>query len=104
MASVSPAPTADPNFGRVLVGTVGSEVFLQVEGRGTHLISQPLREFLTAMFQRGHRTFCLDLGRCLYLDSTFLGVLASTCLKLRAVEGRFSVAAISPKNLELLRT
>ena len=104
MAVSSTTSGSEPPHGRVLVGTRDSEVFLQVEGRGTHLNSQPVRDFLTQMVELGYRLFRLELGKCLSLDSTFLGVLASTCLRLNALSGRFSVCGASPRNLDLLRT
>jgi anti-sigma B factor antagonist len=90
--------------GRVLVGTVDQSVFVQVEGRGTHVNSQPLRECLIQMVQRGYRSFQLDLGDCTYMDSTFLGVLAHVCLQLRSRLGTFTIPRITDRNLELLQT
>ena len=104
MAVSPPAAGSEATRGRVLVGTRGPEVLLQVEGRGTHLNSQPLRDFLTQMVERGYRLFRLELGQCQSLDSTFLGVLASTCLRLKSLSGRFSVCGASSRNLDLLKT
>jgi anti-sigma B factor antagonist len=90
--------------GRVMVGTLDREVLIQVEGRGTHLNSQPLRDCLIEMLQRGYTEFRLDLGGCSYMDSTFLGVLANICLQLKNRTGTFSIPRINQRNLELLQT
>jgi anti-sigma B factor antagonist len=99
----NPGSASEPK-GRVLVGTHQQEVFIQVEGRGTHLNSQPLRECLVEMLQRGFRHFQLDLGECSYMDSTFLGVLANVCLQLKSRLGTFAIPRINERNLELLQT
>jgi len=96
--------SATESKGRVLVGTHDQEVFIQVEGRGTHLNSQPLRECLVEMLQQGLRHFQLDLGECSYMDSTFLGVLANVCLQLKSKLGTFAIPRINERNLELLQT
>jgi anti-anti-sigma factor len=91
--------------GRVLVGLKGEEVFLEVHGRGTHLVSQPLRECLTQMMDKGVRNFRMNLGDCSYFDSTFLGVLAGACLKLQNMgASHFVISSITPRNLSLMET
>ena len=91
--------------GRIRVGTAGEAVFIQVDGRGTHAISQPLGECMTEMVRRGYRTFRVDLGACSYMDSTFLGILAAATLRLRGLpQGRFILVNVGARNLELLRT
>jgi anti-anti-sigma factor len=91
--------------GRIRVGTAADAVFIHVDGRGTHLNSQPLGECLGEMIHRGYRTIRLDLQTCSYMDSTFLGVIASACLRLKGLpNGRFILANVGPRNLELLRT
>src|SRR5678809_1266933 len=69
--------------GRVLVGTPGGHVLVRVEGRGTHMNSQPLRDFVMEMVRRGYCDFDMDLTECLYVDSTFAGVLVALSLHVR---------------------
>lgn len=104
MSRASPNSSEQSN-GRVLVGLKGEEVFLEVHGRGTHLVSQPLRECLSEMMARGVRSFRMNLGDCSYFDSTFLGVLAGACLKLQNLGGsHFVISSITPRNLSLMET
>src|SRR5438270_9583445 len=69
--------------GRVLVGTPEGHVLVRVEGRGTHMNSQPLRDFTLEMVRRGYNEFDFDLTACLYVDSTFAGVLVTLSLNVR---------------------
>src|SRR5256885_2567823 len=69
--------------GRVLVGTPEGHVLVRVEGRGTHMNSQPLREFVMELVRRGYNEFDLDLSDCLYVDSTFAGVMVTLSLHVR---------------------
>lgn len=96
---------ATTTAGQIWVGTLGPEVFLKVEGRATHAIAPALRRCLTELEEGGARSFRLDLGGCSYVDSTFLGVLAGCCLRLRdRPNARFMITAISPRCQEGLRT
>lgn len=91
--------------GSISVGSEEGEIFLKVEGRATHVVGPALKRCLGELEARGVRAFRLDLGSCLLMDSTFLGVLASTCLRLRDQPGwRFVLQAVSSRNLEQLRT
>lgn len=73
--------------GRVLVGTPQGHVLIRVEGRGTHMNSQPLREFVMEMVRRGYADFDLDLEECPYVDSTFAGVIVALSLQVRETGG-----------------
>jgi anti-anti-sigma factor len=101
-------PAAHPH-GRILVGTDGAEtdgrtVFMKVEGRATHLIGPALKRCLTELEARGMHTFRLDLSACQVMDSTFLGVLASTCMRLKEQPGgRFALEGVSARNHEQLK-
>jgi anti-anti-sigma regulatory factor len=91
--------------GRILVGTIDRGVCIRVEGRATYLHGPPLRDFAKEMIRRGHRQFELDLGRCSYTDSTFLGVLVGVSVALSACGApELSVVRITPRHLETFRT
>src|SRR5436190_21327095 len=89
----------------ILVGMAGQNVYVRLEGKGTHLNSQPLREFLYGMMEGGYRQFEIDLANCTYMDSTFLGMLVGVSLRLKKVSpAKISVRRISERNLELFKT
>ena len=95
---------AQSSNGRIEVGNTGSQVRLVVGGRATHLISQPLREFAALMIRRGYRDFVADLADCVYIDSTFAGVLAGISLKLKEVGGSLTLQRAPDRCHELLTT
>lgn len=94
-----------PGDSQILVGTVGKDVFVRIEGKGTHVVSQQLREFLIQMIETGFRSFLLDLNHCTYMDSTFLGMLVGVSLRLKAVApNKISIVHSHERNLELFKT
>jgi anti-sigma B factor antagonist len=90
--------------GRVLVGTPSGHVLIRVEGRGTHMNSQPLRDFVMEMVRRGFIEFDLDLTDCLYVDSTFAGVIVALSLQVRETSGRVAVFGANVRCREQLHT
>ncbi|MBK7861405.1 MAG: STAS domain-containing protein [Archangiaceae bacterium] len=91
--------------GRVLVGTPEGHVLIRVEGRGTHMNSQPLRDFVMEMVRRGYHEFDLDLADCLYVDSTFAGVIVALSLQVREnTGGKVSVFGANSRCREQLHT
>ena len=86
-------------------GRTASGVLVHVEGHGTLNESPALREFAVQSLQAqlGPSTVVVDLSRCDYLDSTFLGCLASLHRKYNpTVPHRFLVAASHDKSQRLL--
>ncbi|MBL8950576.1 MAG: STAS domain-containing protein [Myxococcaceae bacterium] len=91
--------------GRVLVGTPSGHVLIRVEGRGTHMNSQPLRDFVMEMVREGYLEFDLDLTDCLYVDSTFAGVIVALSLQVRETSGgRVAVFGANSRCREQLHT
>lgn len=91
--------------GRVLVGTPQGHVLIRVEGRGTHMNSQPLRDFVMEMVRRGYVEFDLDLCDCMYVDSTFAGVIVALSLQVRETSGgKVSVFGANGRCREQLHT
>lgn len=77
---------------------------MKVQGKGSFQNSPALKEFAKRMFDRGHRTFIVDLGGCPVMDSTFMGTLAGIALRLReAGSGSLHVANVNERNFDLLR-
>jgi anti-anti-sigma regulatory factor len=95
---------AQPMSGRVEVGNGDSLVQVRVGGRANHLIAQPLREFGNEMMRRGYREFRIDLQDCLYIDSTFAGVLSGLALKLKDLGGTVTLLRSPDRCTELLMT
>ncbi len=86
----------------VVVGISGDRVFVKVQGKGTHLISQPLSQFSNEIIKRGFHEFIVDLGDCSSMDSTFLGVLAGVGLRLMSDSGHIHLANLNPRCREVV--
>jgi anti-sigma B factor antagonist len=88
----------------ILVGVTGKTVQIRLQSKGSFQNSPALKEFAKEMFDRGYRTFVVDLGRCPVMDSTFMGTLAGIALRLReAGSGSLQVVNVNERNYELLR-
>jgi anti-anti-sigma regulatory factor len=78
-------------------------VWIRVESRGNYLSSGPVKKFVLAMINRGHKRFVVDLAACDHMDSTFMGTLAGISQKLGHQEqGLLTVINVRPRNMELL--
>jgi len=89
----------------IMVGTVGERVCVKIAGKGTHLNSPSLREFLCEMMDTGYRRFRIDLNDCTYMDSTFLGTLVGLSMRLKPLTPeKIGITRINARNLELLQT
>lgn len=57
------------------------------------------------MIDRGNREFVLDLEKCEFMDSTFMGTLAAVAFNLRdAKEGGLRVVRANKRNFSLLES
>ncbi|RKY16036.1 MAG: hypothetical protein DRP82_00150 [Planctomycetota bacterium] len=57
------------------VATAADTVYIRVEGEGTANVCPTLRAFLMRMVTAGKRAFVVDLLKCRYVDSSFMGTL-----------------------------
>jgi anti-sigma B factor antagonist len=89
---------------RVEVGIDGDRVMARVMGSATHKHSQPFQEFALAMVSVGYRRFEVDLGQCLMLDSTFVGMLAGLAIKLAADGGTVALLRATPDCAEAIQS
>ena len=85
------------------VGVNGKAVWVRVEGKGSFLNSGSLKEFTTEMVNRGYREFVMDLGKCVMMDSTFMGTMAGVALRLKELgQGHLHVVHCGSRSQELL--
>lgn len=67
--------------------------------------SQPLRDFVMEMVKRGYCDYDLDLANCLYVDSTFAGVIVALSLNVKDnLGGHVTVYGANPRCREQLHT
>jgi len=87
----------------IQVGVFGPSVWLKVEGKGSFLNSDNLKEFASEMLNRGHREFVVDLADCTMMDSTFMGTMARLALQLRELgHGHLHIVHCGSRNQQLL--
>ena len=81
----------------------GPTVWVKVEGKGSFLNSDNLKEFAHQMLDRDYREFVVDLADCAMMDSTFMGTMAKVALRLKELgRGHFHVVHCGSRNQELL--
>jgi anti-anti-sigma factor len=88
----------------LLVAVTDYAAVVRVNGRANFTTSVSFKQLVTELRQRGFHSFVLDLSECVTMDSTFLGVLAGTALKL-AEKDCFAAcngARVEPPHLRLL--
>jgi anti-sigma B factor antagonist len=63
------------------VAVVEPTAFVKIPGRANFTSSIEFKTLVSELRQHGIRHFVLDLGECVTMDSTFLGVLAGLALR-----------------------
>jgi len=87
----------------IQVGVCGPTVWVKVEGKGSFLNSDDLKEFARGMLDRGYREFVVDLADCVTMDSTFMGTMARVALSLKELgHGHFRIVRCGSRNQQLL--
>ena len=74
----------------IQVGICGPNVWVKVEGKGSFLNSDNLKELAREMLDQGYREFVVDLADCAIMDSTFMGTMARLALRLERARTRTS--------------
>ena len=64
-------------------GNQNGTVLIRIEGKGTHLNSHLLKQYVLQCLEEKHAIFQIDLSHCTYMDSTFLGTLAGLGSKIK---------------------
>ena len=76
----APNPTAR-NASAIGVAIVEPTAFVKIAGRANFTSSIDFKTLVTELRTRGINHFVLDLGECVTMDSTFLGVLAGLVMR-----------------------
>ncbi|HEX7861581.1 MAG TPA: STAS domain-containing protein [Verrucomicrobiae bacterium] len=82
------------------VAVVEQMAFVKLPGRANFTTSVEFKTLINGLRDQGVNHFVLDLGECVTMDSTFLGVLAG--LALRNSEGKETAANGEKLKLDLL--
>lgn len=87
----------DMRVDRYLVGEFADKVFIKIEGNATMKTSKTLEDLFQKLFAEEKKDIILDMGKCNYMDSTMLGLIAKTAIKLKT-SWKQSIYAINPTN------
>jgi anti-sigma B factor antagonist len=89
---------------KILVARKDDLAFVEVIGRGTFQNASLLKSFYQELLKGEAKRFVIDLGKCSYLDSTFLGTLTGLGLALKEKgAGQVHILNAGARNLELLQ-
>ena len=66
---------------RFLYGKADNTIFIKIEGNATMKNSKTLSDVLEDIFDGDKINIVLEMSKCNYLDSTFLGLIAKTALE-----------------------
>ena len=69
---------------RLSVAIADNGVCIKIAGRANFTASTDFKTLVQELWARGYCRYTLDLTDCVVMDSTFLGVLAGSSLKLQA--------------------
>jgi anti-anti-sigma regulatory factor len=88
----------------ISVGDIGEYFWMSVNGRGCFQNSPQIKSCLQRKILTGQRKFVVDLDQCPSLDSTFMGTLASTAIRLSEYPegGEVHIINANHRNRQLL--
>ncbi len=64
-----------------MVAVIDSAICVKIIGRADFTLSLDLKKLIGELCEKGYKHFIFDLGACMTMDSTFLGVLSGIGLK-----------------------
>lgn len=99
------SPHPEKNEDCLLVAVRGKNALVRVRGRGSFKTGPALKRFGMETMAEGCNRFILDMGECVGMDSTFMGVLAGLAMRLKSqAQGRMVVINLNAKTRNLLET
>lgn len=88
---------------RIEVAIQGPDAFVRVHGRATFKIGPSFKQFGVAAVEQGCKRFVVEMGDCVGMDSTFMGILAGLATSLKKSEGAVVLRNLGEKNLFLVK-
>jgi len=90
------------NKGEVLISSRDGEHLVRVTGRATFDCAPSLRNLAKELENDTFRIIRVDLSKCEWMDSTFMGILAMLGLRARAVKAEMEICGSGKQNTDLL--
>lgn len=89
----------------VYTALAGDTIWIKVTGRGTFQNSHYIKKYLLEKIEVGCPAIAFDLGECVGMDSTFMGVITGLSIRMQGLGRGFVTAVnISAHNTRLLDT
>ncbi len=90
------------NNGELLISSQDGEYRIKVSGRATFDCAPPLRDLAKSLVNETFSAIRIDLKDCIWMDSTFMGVLAMLGLRARSAKAVLEICSASEQNQALL--
>lgn len=79
--------------------------WVRVIGKGTFQNSHPIKKWLLEKIELGCRHIYIDLGECVSIDSTFMGIATGLSIRMKGLQREpVTLTNVSPHNMRLLET
>ena len=89
--------------GSFLVNVHDDPIVVKIRGRASYVNCAPLNDFFKDIIDQGRYQFLLDFSECLFMDSTFIGIIAGTALSLNGkASSQFSLFGLNKRNRDLM--
>lgn len=92
-----------PNKANVLISRQEDVCEINVEGRATFDCSPPLRHFADNIASGHFKKIQINLEKCEWMDSTFMGTLATLGLRARSSQTPIEIVNAGAQNMRLLK-
>ena len=92
-----------PEKANVMISRDNDHCHIVVEGRATFDCSPPLKNFADSVVHGALGKISVDLKACAWMDSTFMGTLATLGLRARQAKIDVELENVGEQNLKLLR-
>ena len=77
---------------------------LKVKGYGSFKEGPSIKHFGVSAINKGCTVIIFDMGECLGMDSTFMGVMAELAMRVHDANGRLAAINLTEKTFSLLKT
>lgn len=93
------------NIDTVYTALTADIAWVRVIGKGTFQNSHPIKKWLLEKIEAGCKHIFIDLGECISMDSTFMGIITGLSIRMNGLErDKVTLINVSAHNSRLLST
>ena len=93
----------DMNKANIVIARDNDDCSIKVEGRATFECSSPIKNFADNIVPGVIQNITVDLKKCSWMDSTFMGTLATLGLHAKKAKIVINILNANEKNIKLLK-